>query len=123
MSILISHPGSPESGQMGHVRGLAAERAGERRHALRVRLGVKRDGDAVGTATQARQLEQQVTCRLALPHCTGEPARAARARDLHLVREPFVGTYEERPRQSLEAHTGADDAVRVTPLHELPLAL
>src|SRR6185295_20424952 len=72
---------------------------------------------------QARQLEQQVTCRLALPHCTGEPARAARARDLHLVREPFVGTYEERTRQGLEADTGADDAVRVTPLHELPLAL
>jgi hypothetical protein len=58
MSILIPHPGRLESGQIGHVRRLAAERAGERRHALRVRFGVKRDRDAVGTATEARQLEQ-----------------------------------------------------------------
>src|SRR3954453_18918857 len=70
MSILISHPGRLESGQIGHVRRLAVERAGERRHALRVRLGVKGDGDAVVAATEARQLEQKVTCGLPLTHCT-----------------------------------------------------
>src|SRR5882724_9370615 len=111
MSVLISHRARLQDRPNG-TWPLGAEGTREGGGAVWIALGVKRHGHAVRTAPQLRQLEENVTCRLALARGTGEPAGARRAGDLHVVREALSRANDKRLRQ-LEGRLATDDPIGV----------
>src|SRR5712691_796666 len=98
MSVFISHPATVEDRPEGTCP-LGAEGAREGGRAVGVALRMERYRDPIRTASQLRQLEEDVACRFTLAHGAGEPAGARRASDLHVVRESFGSADEERTGQ------------------------